>query len=268
MPAPAAPKFSTLLASAHALADASGKAIRPYFRRQLTIDNKARDGSYDPVTAGDRAAEKAISRILKAQWPDHGIIGEEFGTTRRDARFKWVIDPIDGTRSFVTGTPMWGTLIGILDGDRPILGMVDQPYTGERFWSGERSAMMRETGGKIRRIKSRACPKLAGAVLMTTHPDMFATAAELDAFYRLKSKARMTRYGGDCYSYCMLAAGFVDAVVEAGLQTYDVAALIPLIEKAGGVMTNWEGRSAADGGRVVATGDPALHEIILKILNS
>lgn len=263
-----APAYAALLAAAHELADASGPAILPYFRRQLAVDNKAADGSYDPVTAADRAAEKVIVKLIARRFPDHGVVGEEFGIERADARFRWIIDPIDGTRSFVTGSPMWGTLIGLMDGPKPILGVADQPYTRERFWSGKTGAHMRDASGKTKRIKTRACRKLGDAILMSTHPDLFAPGREQDAFLSVKGRVRMTRYGGDCYAYWLLACGFVDLVIETGLKSYDVAALIPIIEKAGGAMTSWDGGSCADGGQVVAAGDPKLHEKVMKVLGS
>lgn len=258
--------YAEFLAAAHDLADASGRAILPYFRRRIAVDNKAKDGSFDPVTAADKAAERVISKLISARFPDHGIVGEEFGNKRGDARFKWVIDPIDGTRSFVTGSPMWGTLIALMDGPAPILGLVDQPYTKERFWSSEKAAHLRDASGKTRRMATRACPKLADAVLMTTHPDLFLPGLEAEAFQRIKPMVRMSRYGGDCYSYCLVAAGFVDLVIETGLKSYDIAAHIPLIERAGGVVTGWHGEPAAEGGRVIAAGDPQLHKAVLKLI--
>jgi myo-inositol-1(or 4)-monophosphatase len=262
----ARPSFTTLLAFAHELADISGSIIRPYFRKPLAVTNKAQKGAFDPVTAADRAAERAIGRAIARRFPDHGLIGEELGRTREGARLQWVIDPIDGTRAFIMGYPLWGTLIGLLDAEEPVLGLMDQPFTGERFWSGPNAAYLRTAGGKARRLKTRACPRLAEATLSTTHPDLFETSEERDAFARLKAKARMTRYGGDCYAYCLLASGFIDIVVEAGLKAYDVVALIPIIERAGGRVSTWTGEPAIAGGRIVAAGDARLHEQALAIL--
>jgi myo-inositol-1(or 4)-monophosphatase len=177
-----------------------------------------------------------------------------------------VIDPIDGTRAFIMGSPMWGTLIGLLDGEEAVLGLMDQPFTGERFWSGATGAHFRNGNARPRRLKTRACASLAEATLTTTHPDLFAKGQEADAFARLAARVRMTRYGGDCYGYCLLAAGFVDLVVEAGLKTHDVVALIPIIERAGGRISTWEGGPAIEGGRIVAAGDPRLHEQALAVL--
>jgi histidinol phosphatase-like enzyme (inositol monophosphatase family) len=258
--------FSSLLDFAHGLADLSGTIIRPYFRKTLAVANKGEKGAFDPVTKADRAAERAIRRAIKERWPDHGLIGEELGSAGEDRRFRWVVDPIDGTRAFIMGSPLWGTLIGLLDEEEPILGLMDQPFTGERFWSGATGAHMRTGAGKPRRIKTRACASLAEATLTTTHPELFAEGREAQAFARLAGRVRMTRYGGDCYGYCLLAAGFVDLVVEAGLKAHDVVALIPIIERAGGRMTTWEGGPATSGGTVIAAGDARLHEQAMAIL--
>lgn len=260
------PSFKTLLEFAHILADTSGDAIRPYFRKPIPVTNKALKGALDPVTAADIAAERAIAREVAKRWPDHGLIGEELGSVREDAPLRWVVDPIDGTRAFIMGSPLWGTLIGLLDGESPLLGLMDQPFIGERFWSTAREAHVRMRDGRARRIRTRNCSRLADAIVSTTHPDLFAKGKESDAFARLKSKARMTRYGGDCYAYCLLAAGFIDIVVEAGLKPFDVVALIPIVERAGGSITTWEGKPATAGGRIVAAGDPRLHEVVLSML--
>jgi histidinol phosphatase-like enzyme (inositol monophosphatase family) len=255
------------LATAHHLAEISGAAILPHFRRALKVDNKASVGLFDPVTVADRAAERAIVRALKVTWPAHGIEGEEFGIKPGSSPLTWVIDPIDGTRAFILGFPLWGTLIGLTDGDHPVLGLMNQPYTGERFWSGATVATMRGADGRERRLKTRSCATLADAMFVTTHPDMFKPGIETRGFEAIRTACKSTRFGGDCYAYCMLAAGHVDLVVEAGLKPYDVAALIPIIEKAGGRCTSWDGGSAAGGGRVVAAGDARIHEQALKILS-
>lgn len=261
-----APGFKTLLAFAHALADLSGAIIRPYFRKPLAVANKAKKGAFDPVTEADRAAERAMRQALAERWPGHGLIGEELGSAGEGSRFRWVIDPIDGTRAFIMGSPLWGTLIGLLDGKQPLLGLMDQPFTGERFWSGPSTAYVRNGTGRPRRLRTRSCTNLGEATLTTTHPDLFAKGREADAFAHLAERVRMTRFGGDCYGYCLLAAGFVDLVVEAGLKAHDVVALIPIIERAGGRITTWEGGPATDGGRIIAAGDARLHEHALAIL--
>lgn len=261
------PSYKTLLDFAHELADASGAVLRPYFRKRLNVENKAGKGAFDPVTAADRGAERALAKAIAKRWPDHGVVGEEYGTHNEDASLRWIIDPIDGTRAFIMGSPLWGTLIGLMDGDEALLGLVDQPFTRERYWSGAKSSYLRTADGKERRIRTRACPGLAEATLTTTHPDLFEAGKETTAFARLKAKARMTRYGGDCYGYCLLAAGFVDIVVEAGLKPYDIVALIPIVERAGGCITTWKGEPAMNGGRIVATGDPRVHEEALALLS-
>jgi myo-inositol-1(or 4)-monophosphatase len=251
---------------AHLLGDISGAAILPFFRKRLTVANKAGRNGYDPVTAADRAAERVIRKAVRQRFPDHGFIGEEFGTTAGKGRYQWLVDPIDGTRAFITGSPLWGTLIGLLERGTPVLGLMNQPFTGERFWSEGRGARRRDPDGTTHRIKTRPCASLAQAVLTTTAPDMFVAPAEAARFDALKARARMTRYGGDCYGYCLLAAGFIDLIVESGLKSYDIAPLIPIIEGAGGVVTTWEGGPAAAGGRIVAAGDPRAHAAALAIL--
>jgi myo-inositol-1(or 4)-monophosphatase len=254
------------LTFAHVLADASAQAILPHFRRAIVVDNKSGPGEFDPVTAADRAAERAIAAAIRKTYPDHGLVGEEYGTRTGVARYRWVVDPIDGTRAFIMGYPLWGTLIGLLDGDQPVLGMMDQPFTRERYWSGPKTSHLRLADGRARKIATRTCPRLDDAILSTTHPDLFAAGAEAEGFARLKARARMTRYGGDCYAYAMLAAGHVDLVAEAGLKPHDIVALVPLIERAGGRVTTWDGGPATEGGRILASGDPRLHDKALKVL--
>jgi myo-inositol-1(or 4)-monophosphatase len=230
------------------------------------VKNKASGTGYDPVTAADQAAERAIRAAIAKSYPDHGILGEEFAAVRGAGRYRWVVDPIDGTRAFIMGSPLWGTLIGLIDDDKPVLGLMDQPFTRERFWAHGGAARMRSPDGRTRRLKTRACTGLEQAVLTSTHPDLFSSPKEIAAFGRIKTRARMTRYGGDCYGYCLLAAGFVDVVVEAGLKAHDVAALIPIIEGAGGKITTWDNKPALRGGRIVATGDKRVHEEALALL--
>jgi myo-inositol-1(or 4)-monophosphatase len=263
--------LNTLLDFAHALADMSARAILPHFRRAKSVENvenKAAAGAFDPVTAADRAAERAVRKAVRARFPDHGLVGEEFGDIPGNGPYRWIVDPIDGTRAFITGSPLWGTLIGLMQGPRPVLGLMNQPFTAERFWSDGRAARWRGPNGKARRIATRACARLADAVLTTTHPDMFAAAADAKAFAELKARARMTRYGGDCYGYCLLAAGSIDLIVETGLKPFDIAPLVPIIEAAGGIVTAWDGGPAAGGGRIVAAGDRRLHQEALAILRA
>jgi len=253
---------------AHVVADISADAILPYFRKPLSVTNKAGAGAgFDPVTPADRAAERAIRKAVKARFPQHGIIGEEFADVAGKGRYRWLIDPIDGTRAFITGSPLWGTLIGLLDGPTPVLGLMNQPFTGERFWSDGRVSRLRGPGGKVRRLKTRACARLADATLTSTHPDLFSSA-DAARFRGVKSRVRMTRFGGDCYGYCLLAAGFVDLILESGLKPYDIVPLIPISEAAGGRVTTWDGAPAAQGGRIIAAGDARVHEAAMKLLNS
>ena len=258
--------FHSLLTCAHDLADLSGPAVLKHFRKPVAVDNKDGSGGFDPVTKADRGAERVIVRELKARFPDHGVIGEEYGTHAGSGRFNWVLDPIDGTRSYIIGSAMWGTLIGLLDGSEPLLGLMDQPFTGERFWSEAKAAYVRGRDGKKTKLKTRACANLTDAIFTTTHPDLFATPQHQALLSGLKAKVRMARYGTDCYGYCLLAAGFVDLVVEPDLKIYDIAALIPIIERAGGVVTAWDGKPATNGGNIVAAGDARIHEAALKLI--
>jgi histidinol phosphatase-like enzyme (inositol monophosphatase family) len=255
-----------LLEFAHDLADASGQVILPYFRSGLALDNKAGPGGFDPVTAADRAAEKTIVDLVTSRFPDHGVQGEEFGMHNPEARLRWVIDPIDGTRAFIVGLPVWGTLIGLLDGATPVLGMMNQPHVGERFWAAGDGSCLRGADGVLKRLRTRPCRSLSEAILSTTDPGMFVREGEAERFQTVRQRVRATRYGADCYAYCLLAAGHIDVVVEAGLKPYDIVALVPIIEQAGGRVTTWAGEPAVGGGRIVATGDPRLHEQVLALL--
>ncbi|HWJ73501.1 MAG TPA: histidinol-phosphatase [Kaistia sp.] len=246
------------------LADSATEAIMPHFRASGQVDNKAASG-FDPVTAGDRAAEAALRRLINETYPAHGIMGEEYGDENLDAENVWVLDPIDGTRAFISGLPVWGTLIGLMSAGKPALGMMAQPFTGERFSGDGETARYTGPGGP-RALKTRACDGIASAVLSTTTPALFK-GAEREAYLRIEDQVRLVRYGYDCYAYCMVAAGFMDAVIETGLHAYDIVALIPVIEGAGGRVTNWEGGPASAGGRVVAAGDPRLHAEILDVIN-
>ncbi len=245
---------------AHALADASGAAIRRHFRTSVPVETKADDS---PVTVADREAEAAIRTMLAERYPEHGIVGEEFDDRRTETAEVWVIDPIDGTRAFIAGKPTFGTLIALLVDGRPVLGVIDQPVLGER-WSAAAGGGARFCGDPI---GTRICRGLAGAVLNTTSPDLF-DGADRDAFRRVSSHARSTLYGGDCYAYGLLASGYIDLVVEAGLKPYDFCALAPVIEGAGGCITDWNGDplGLASDGRVVAAGDRRVHEEALNLL--
>ncbi len=252
------------------LAKASGEAILPFFRSQFGADDKNKGGAFDPVTEADRAAEAIMRRMIEENFPAHGVIGEEFGAKNATADYVWVLDPIDGTKSFISGLPVWGTLIGLQHGGRPCYGMMHQPFTREHFFGDGNSATWRglDHQGKPaeRKLRTRACEDLAQATLMTTHPALL-TPETRAPFARVEEKVRLSRYGGDCYAYCMVAAGHVDLVIESGLNAYDICALVPIVEGAGGVVTDWSGGSAANGGAIIAAGDRRLHEQVLKILN-
>ena len=255
--------LTVLTAFLDRLATAAAEVIMPHFRAGTVVANKEVD-RFDPVTAADRAAEQAMRALINRHYPAHGIIGEELGAENADAEFVWVLDPIDGTRSFITGLPVWGTLIGLKRAGEPVLGMMAQPFTGERFAGDGTRAWYTGPGG-VRAISSRPCPSLAEASLFTTTPALFQ-GADRAAYDSVEAAVRLARYGCDCYAYCMVAAGNADVVIEAGLQPYDIVALIPIVKGAGGAVTNWEDGSAAGGGKVVASGDRHLHAAVLEKL--
>jgi histidinol phosphatase-like enzyme (inositol monophosphatase family) len=242
-----------LLDLAQRLADASGAVIRRWFRSGLDAEDKP---DHSPVTVADREAESAMRALLAAHAPGHGVVGEEFGRENDGAELVWVLDPIDGTKAFLTGKPLFGTLIALLHRGRPVLGIIDQPVLGDR-WIGAAGRPTR-LGGKPARV--RACAGLAAARLSTTGPQYFTEAARR-AFDRVAARAKLLSYGGDCYQYGLVASGSVDLVIEAGLKLHDFAALVPVIEGAGGVMTDWRGRplDATSAGDVVAAGDARVH---------
>jgi histidinol phosphatase-like enzyme (inositol monophosphatase family) len=256
--------LESYVATAHALAERAGEVILPHFRSGVAVDDKG-GGAFDPVTVADRDAEAAIREILSAAYPGHGVVGEEFEDTQTDADFCWIVDPIDGTRSFIMGQPLWGTLIGLTAHGEPVLGMMNQPYTGERFWSGEAESYFTR-GGETRRMNVRQCPALDSAILASTAPELFDTS-ELSRFEALSRAVRLRRFGGDCYNYCLLAMGQIDLVVEAGLKPFDILPLVPIIERAGGIVTTWDGGDPSKGGRIVAAGDRALHAAALETLS-
>ena len=252
------------------LATVAGEAILPFFRTALHSQNKARAGAFDPVTEADRAAETAMRHRILTTFPAHGIVGEEFDDHRPDAEYVWVLDPIDGTKSFISGLPTWGTLVALEHDGVPVYGTMNQPFTRERFFGdGARATWSGHNGHNTaitHHLRTRACPTLAEATLFTTSPLLFS-AEEHAAYARVQAAVRLPRFGGDCYSYCMLAAGHVDLVIEAGLKPYDIAPLIPIVQGAGGIVTTWDGGDAAGGGRIVAAGDARAHRAALELLN-
>ena len=245
------------------LAGASGETILPFFRTALTVDNK-KTGGFDPVTAADRAAEQAMRALIRQNFPDHGVVGEEYGAEHTDAEYVWVLDPIDGTKSFITGMVAWGTLIGLMRFGEPVFGMMNQPFTGEKFSGDGGAARYRGPAGS-RDLHVRACASLEGAILSTTSP-LLMNDSDRAAFGRVENKVKLSRYGGDCYAYCMLAAGLIDLIIETEIKPYDIVPLIPVIAGAGGIVTTWENGPAQDGGRIVAAGDARVHAAALEML--
>jgi myo-inositol-1(or 4)-monophosphatase len=246
------------------LATVSGDAILPFFRTSLGVEDKGSAAGFDPVTAADRAAENAMRSLIKRNFPEHGIVGEEYGNERADAEYVWVLDPIDGTKSFISGMPVWGSLIALTRNGEAVFGMMHQPFIRERFSGDGGAARYRGPAGQ-RKLLVRPCASLSDAVLFTTSP-LLMNGDDRAAYARVESTVRLPRYGGDCYAYCMLAAGHVDLVIETGLKPHDIVALIPIVQGAGGILTNWEGGSAVKGGRVIAAGDKRAHEAAMKVL--
>jgi histidinol phosphatase-like enzyme (inositol monophosphatase family) len=261
------PLEPTLIAFAHRLADTSGKVIRPYFRQRIEITDKglAKGSLFDPVTAADKDAEKAIRSIIERERPNDGIIGEEFPEKPSANGLTWVLDPVDGTRAFITGRHEWGSLIALEDNGTAVLGIIDQPVLRERF-IGVNSAAELLTEGKRTTLHVRPCVGLSEAVLCATHPDAYFTPEERAAFHRVQSAARMSRFGGDCYIFGPLALGFVDLIVESSFHRWDVAALIPIVKGAGGIITNWQGGSCALGGQILAASDARVHAQAMNLL--
>ena len=255
-----AAELDRALAFAAELADAAGRAIRPYFRQALRVDDKP---DLSPVTAADRAAERAMRGLIERRFPEHGIVGEEFGRMREDAEFVWVLDPIDGTKSFISGVPLFGTLIALTQSGRPVLGVIDQPISRER-WVG---ATGRPTTLNDAAIRCRTCAGLSTATLFATTPDMFL-GPDAVAFARVSGAVKLTRFGADCYAYGLVAAGFIDLVIEASLKPHDFCAMLPIIEGAGGIATDWRGArlGLASDGRVVIAGDQRAHQAALALL--
>jgi len=253
------------IAFAHRLADAAGAVIRPYFRRRIEIIDKGKL-AFDPVTEADRGAEAAIRTLIRSERPADGILGEEHGVQAGTSGRVWVIDPIDGTRAFITGRHTWGTLIALEENGRRILGLIDQPILGERFVGhGGHAEFISPEGREA--LRTRACSKLGEAIVSTTHPWAYFTAGEREGFERLCGMARMSYFGGDCYAYALLAMGHIDLIVEAALAPWDVAALVPIVENAGGTFTDWSGGPVGQGGRVIAAGDARVHAEAVSLLS-
>ncbi len=255
-----------LMNVADALADAARLATLLHFRAEgLSADNKETD-RFDPVTVADRLSEQKMREILALRRPDDGILGEEFGTSAGTSGLTWVLDPIDGTRSYLSGTPTWGVLIAVSDENGPIYGLIDQPYIGERFAGGLGRAEVNGPMGH-RALKTRAARPLSEAILFTTFPEV-GTSADGAAFNRVKASARLTRYGTDCYAYALIAAGQIDLVIEAGLLAYDIQGPMAVITAAGGIVTDWQGNPCPMGGHVLAAANREIHAEAMAVLNS
>ena len=250
-------KSDELCRFAATLAKAAAEVSLKHFRQPIDVDNKLGDTGFDPVTMADRGAEAVIRKLIEAAYPDHAIHGEEYGFKETDSPFEWVLDPIDGTRAFISGLPTWGTLIGLKYEGEPVIGVIDQPYIGERYIGWTTGA---ELNGKP--IKTRSCSSLSKATISTTDADLFGTA-DRKTFDSILKQSRLVRYGLDCYAYAILASGFMDVVLETGLQPYDMMALIPVVRGAGGVATCWSGDAPGPSGKLLAVGDPRLADNIL-----
>jgi histidinol phosphatase-like enzyme (inositol monophosphatase family) len=248
----------------HRLADIADAQTLPRYRTDIAVDTKPKEGTtFDPVTEADREAEIAIRAEIGAHFPDHAILGEEGGLTGR-GRYRWVLDPVDGTRPFLCGLPVWGTLIGLTIDGRAELGMMSQPFTRERFWADRDGAWTLRDGVR-QPLATRDVGSLDRAILHTTSPEHFGDSLAA-GFERLKGVVRMTRYGGECYATAMIAAGRIDLAIEPSLQPYDIVALIPIIERAGGVVTRLDGDRAEEGGAVLVAATAALHAEALRLL--
>lgn len=245
--------------------EAGAVALR-YFRNTTAVENKESGGRFDPVTQADREVEALIRARIAAKFPDHAVLGEEQGMTTGASDYCWVVDPIDGTRAFITGVPAWGVLLGLKHGATMLCGVMHQPYLQETFLADENTCFLLHRGQR-RRLQTSSIVELADAKLYCTHPDLFAAVNGAgERFAAVARRCRLLRYGGDCYSYGMLAMGQVDLIIEGDLQPYDIVPLIPLVQAAGGVITDWQGGSAAHGGLVVAAATPQLHRQALQLL--
>ena len=265
-----------LAAFVERLAQLSGEVILPFFRSAIGSEDKSQGGVFDPVTEADRGAEAAMRRLIGQTFPAHGIVGEEYGVDRPQAEYVWFLDPIDGTKSFISGMPTWGTLIGLMHRGRPVYGMMSQPFTRERFFGDGKRSKLRTLALSLgesppsawttRSLRARARVSLSEATVSTTSPSLIRDENDREAYFRVERKARLPRYGGDCYAYCALAAGFVDLVIETNLKPHDVVALTPIIEGAGGIITTWDGEEASKGGRILAAGDRRVYEEARRLL--
>ena len=261
---PACP--DSFIETAEILAAASREVVVRHFRTGLDVESKSDES---PVTVADRETEAALRQVLAERHPDHGIVGEEHGTERADAEYVWILDPIDGTKSFITGSPLFGTLIALQREGRPILGVIDMPMLGERWLGAHGHGARFEDAGGRHEARCRPCSGIGQAMLRTTSLQMFETdPGDLPALKRVMDRVKVTVWGGDCYCYGLLASGFQDLVIEAGLQNYDFMALVPVVEGAGGIASDWRGNPLGleSDGRVVMAGDARVHTAALELL--
>lgn len=249
------------------LANIAAQETLPRFRLGCEVQNKIQGEGFDPVTEADRQAERALRQAIQERFPSHGIVGEEFGETVGASEWCWILDPIDGTRSYISGMPTWGTLIGLLKDNVPMYGMMSQPFVGDCFIGGNGLAQLVRPEG-VTDLKPRVGITIDEATLFSTTPEMFELGNELNSFQRVSQKTKLTRFGADCYGYCLLAAGFVDLVLEANLGYYDIAPMIPIIESSGGVVSDWDGSPLRSGGRALAAASAELHNSVLNLLHS
>jgi len=262
--------LAVLLGAAVEIVEAAGPLALSYFRRPLDVANKDRDGGFDPVTEADREVERYVRRELERRFPEDGILGEEEEVVHGKSGRRWVLDPIDGTRAFISGSPLWGILLGLTEGERCLVGAMHQPYTAETFYGTAQGGWLRRKEGASSPpvpLRARPMTDLADAVLYTTHPDTFVTAESWAGFERVASACRLVRFGGDCYSYGLLALGCLDLIVEDSLKPFDIIPLVPILEGAGAVVTNGRGESPNAGGLIVAAATPELHRQALALLH-
>ena len=260
------PAMTELEAFTVDLAREAARVSLPFFRSVFAQEDKGAGGAFDPVTEADRAAEAAIRRLITARYPDHGVIGEEYGEDRPDADHVWVLDPIDGTRAFIAGLPVWTCLIALRHAGRPGIGAIAQPCLDEIFLGGPSGARLLK-GGNETPLRTRSCAGLEQALIATTDPDLFIPV-EREAWTRLRASARLARLGCDAYAYAMVAAGNIDLVAESSLKVWDWSALVPVIEAAGGRVTDWQGGPPNNNGQILAVGDAGLTEPALSSLRS
>jgi histidinol phosphatase-like enzyme (inositol monophosphatase family) len=252
---------NTLLAAA----DAAAERTLAGFRTPLAVENKWATG-FDPVTTADKDAEIAVRAVIGERFPDHGIIGEEWDAKASTTAFDWIVDPIDGTRAFISGVPVWGTLIGLMHKGRAVAGLMAQPFTGET-WLGMPGESIYRRNGQSQIIRTSGVTELARAKISATSPDIFELSGTTEHIARLRKATLQCRWGLDCYGYCLVAAGHLDIVCEAALKNVDISPLIPIIENAGGVVTTWDGGPAEAGGNCIAAATPELHAAALKVIN-